>query len=84
MRSQEFLQGHTNRVSVVACSKSGRYLASGQLSHQGFSAAIIIWDLPGRKKLHEMSLHKVNSFSRNCEAVASIGLIIVCFKITIC
>ncbi|OAE26471.1 hypothetical protein AXG93_815s1330 [Marchantia polymorpha subsp. ruderalis] len=77
MRSQEFLQGHTNRVSVVACSKSGRYLASGQLSHQGFSAAIIIWDLPGRKKLHEMSLHKVKvqalDFSCDDEYLISSG-----------
>ncbi|KAL2611966.1 hypothetical protein R1flu_023658 [Riccia fluitans] len=77
LRSQEFLQGHDHRVSVVACSKSGKYLASGQLSHQGFSAAIIIWDLPGRKKLHEMMLHKVKvqalDFSCDDEYLLSTG-----------
>ncbi|KAJ3337840.1 Cilia- and flagella-associated protein 52, partial [Entophlyctis luteolus] len=34
--SQEFLQGHTNVVSCLSVSKSGRYIASGQVTHMGF------------------------------------------------
>ena len=30
-RKQEFLNGHSNNVSCLAVSKSGRYLASGQV-----------------------------------------------------
>ena len=30
-RKQEFLTGHSNNVSCLAVSKSGRYLASGQV-----------------------------------------------------
>eukprot|EP01018_Ginkgo_biloba_P019203 Gb_06626 [translate_table: standard] len=61
-RSQEFLQGHSNKVSCLAISKDGRYLATGQVIFMGFAADIIIWDLDSRKLLHRMSLHK---FQRN-------------------
>ena len=33
---QEFLHGHTNNVSCVTVSKSGRYIASGQVTFMGF------------------------------------------------
>lgn len=33
---QSFLQGHTDKVSCIACSSSGSYLASGQSTHMGF------------------------------------------------
>ncbi|KAG8543644.1 hypothetical protein GDO81_024135, partial [Engystomops pustulosus] len=33
---QHFLHGHTNNVSCVATSKSGKYLASGQVTYMGF------------------------------------------------
>jgi hypothetical protein len=59
LTKQEFLQGHTNRVSALAMSKSGKYLASGQVSPMGFSAPIIVWDYAGRKILHKLILHKV-------------------------
>lgn len=32
----ECLSGHTNNVSCIAVSKSGRYIASGQVTHMGF------------------------------------------------
>ena len=35
--SQRFLHGHKDRVSCVAMSPSGRYLASGQVTHMGFT-----------------------------------------------
>jgi hypothetical protein len=43
----------------MALSKSGRYLATGQVTYMGFTADIIIWDLENRQLLHRMGLHKV-------------------------
>ena len=77
LTKQEFLQGHTNRVSALAVSKSGKYLASGQLSPMGFSAPIIVWDYAGRKILHKLILHKVKiqglDFSYDDELLSSVG-----------
>jgi WD40 repeat protein len=75
--SQEFLQGHSDKVSCLAISNSGRYLASGQITYMGFCADIIIWDMETRKLLHRMSLHKVKvqalAFSHDDQYLASIG-----------
>eukprot|EP00955_Chlamydomonas_euryale_P053912 355645-Chlamydomonas_euryale.AAC.15 len=60
-RAQEFLQGHSDKVSCLALSKSGRYLASGQITYMGFTADIIIWDLETRQLMHRMALHKVRT-----------------------
>lgn len=57
--SQQFLQGHSDRVACLAISKSGRYLASGQITYMGFCADIILWELETRTIKHRMSLHKV-------------------------
>ncbi|XP_024535234.1 cilia- and flagella-associated protein 52 [Selaginella moellendorffii] len=75
--NQEFLQGHSNKVSCLAISRSGKYLATGQVSYMGFTTTIIIWDLEERRILHQLNLHKVKveslSFSP-CETfVASTG-----------
>jgi len=43
-RTQQFLQGHDNDISVITVSSSGKYIASGQKTHSGFQAEIIIWD----------------------------------------
>lgn len=58
-KAQEFLQGHTDKVSCVALSSSGRYLASGQSTYLGFVADIIIWDLETRSLVHRLQLQKV-------------------------
>mmetsp|Transcript_29735 Transcript_29735/g.41063 ORF Transcript_29735/g.41063 Transcript_29735/m.41063 type:complete len:627 (-) Transcript_29735:324-2204(-) len=75
--SQEFLQGHSDKVSCLAISRSGKYLASGQITYMGFCADIIIWDLDSRKLLHRMSLHKVKvqalAFSFDDQYLASLG-----------
>ena len=38
---QEFLQGHADTVSCLAISKSGKFLASGQVTHMGFAAGTL-------------------------------------------
>lgn len=35
-KKQDFLQGHTNTVTCVTISRSGRFIASGQQTHMGF------------------------------------------------
>jgi hypothetical protein len=35
-RTQHFLRGHDNDISVISVSNSGKYIASGQKTHQGF------------------------------------------------
>lgn len=76
-RAQEFLQGHSDKVSCLALSRSGRYLASGQITYMGFIADIIIWDLESRQLMHRMALHKVKiqalDFSYDERYLASLG-----------
>lgn len=72
--SQEFLQGHSDKVSCVAISKSGRYLASGQITYMGFCADIIIWDMDTRKLLHRMSLHKVGETANDASSFTHLSL----------
>lgn len=35
-REQDFLSGHTNVISAIDLSRSGKYIASGQINHIGF------------------------------------------------
>ena len=41
---QFFLRGHTDDITCVALSKDGSIVASGQKTHMGFTASIILWD----------------------------------------
>ena len=43
--NQNFLQGHSDKVTCLALSPSGRYLASGQVTHMGFQASVMFWIL---------------------------------------
>ena len=74
---QEFLVGHTDNVSCIAVSKSGRYVASGQSTHMGFKADIIVWDFESRSLLKKFSLHKVKvqalAFSANDKFLVTLG-----------
>lgn len=58
-RTQEFLRGHDNNISVMTVSDSGRFVASGQQTHMGFQADVIIWDFDSRELMHRLKLHKV-------------------------
>ena len=44
---QVFLQGHSDRVTCIAMTKDGSMLASGQITHMGYLAEIILWDISG-------------------------------------
>ncbi|TPX43498.1 hypothetical protein SeMB42_g04690 [Synchytrium endobioticum] len=74
---QEFLQGHTNAISCLAVSKDGKLIASGQVTHMGFQADIIIWDFETRRLLRRLALHKVKvqalAFSFSAKFLASLG-----------
>jgi len=76
-KEQEYLRGHTNNVTCIAVSKSGKYIASGQVTHQGFKADVIIWDFEKRQKHAKLTLHKVKvealAFSPNDKYLASLG-----------
>lgn len=76
-RTQQFLRGHDNDISVLRVSNSGKYVASGQVTHMGFQAEIIIWDFESLQILHRLKLHKVLiqslSFSHNEQYLASVG-----------
>lgn len=48
---ETFLRGHDNCVTCLAISKDGRFLASGQRTHPGFVADIIIWSVEEASEL---------------------------------
>ena len=39
--------GHSDRVTCIAISPNGDMLASGQITHMGYLAEIILWDISG-------------------------------------
>lgn len=67
-RTQTFLRGHDNEISVITVSKSGKFIASGQKTYMGFQADIIIWNFEDHALMHRLKLHKViiNSLSFCC------------------
>jgi len=80
--TQVFLRGHTNSVTCLALSNDGRYLASGQVTHQGFKADVIVWDLEKanvgedaivfRLKMHKVKVQAV-AFSASGKNLVSLG-----------
>ena len=55
--SQVFLQGHNNEVSCLTLSPDGTRLVSGQKTHMGFKAEIIVWDFASKTVMHRLALH---------------------------
>jgi len=82
-KDQFFLQGHSDRVTCLAMSKDGTQLASGQITHMGYLAPIMLWDISqigvgGQPILkHTLRLHKVQiqalAFSCDGTYLSSIG-----------
>lgn len=74
---QEFLCGHTNTVSAINVSPSGKLIASGQINHMGFRAYIIIWNWETKKETGRHQLHKVRveslTFTPNENFLISLG-----------
>lgn len=75
--AQRFLQGHNDKVTCLALSPTGRYLASGQQTHPGFQADVIVWDLSTLEVRHRLRIHKVGvqgvAFSPSEEFLATLG-----------
>ncbi|CAH1119873.1 unnamed protein product [Phaedon cochleariae] len=76
-KKQKFLVGHTNIISSIAVSKSGKYVASGQINHIGFKARVILWDFDKREMLSQHEHHKVRveavTFSKDDKYVITLG-----------
>jgi len=58
-KQQYFLSGHTNNVSCISVSRSGHFIASGQVTHMGFKADVIVWDYATKSQYCKLNLHKV-------------------------
>lgn len=58
-KTQQFFEGHTNVISAVTVSKSGKYVGSGQVNYMGFRSPIIIWDFKSRQIVTKYESHKV-------------------------
>lgn len=52
--SQVFLRGHDDDVSCLALSRSGKFLASGQV---GENADVVVWDFDARKVIYRLQEH---------------------------
>jgi len=76
-RATQFLMGHNDKVSCIAVSRSGKYVASGQITHMGFQADICVFEFDTQKLVHRMILHKVKvqalAFSADEQFLASVG-----------
>ncbi|KAJ8919844.1 hypothetical protein NQ315_006373 [Exocentrus adspersus] len=76
-KKQQFLTGHTNIISSIAVSASGKYLASGQINYIGFKARVVIWDFEKRELLAQYEHHKVRveavTFSKDEHYIISLG-----------
>nr|XP_023016817.1 cilia- and flagella-associated protein 52 [Leptinotarsa decemlineata] len=76
-KKQAFLVGHTNIISSIAVSRSGKYVASGQINHIGFKARVIIWDFEKLEMVSQHEHHKVRveavTFSKDDRYVITLG-----------
>lgn len=58
-KAQRFFEGHTNVISAVAVSKSGKYVGAGQVNYMGFRSPIIVWLFRNGKTMAKYDSHKV-------------------------
>merc|ERR1719193_672424 len=77
--TQRFLQkdGHDRAVSCLTLDREGKRLASGQETHMGFPAVVIVWDLEAGTVIHKLKLHKGKvqdiAFSPSGKFLATLG-----------
>jgi len=84
-KKQTFLRGHTDFLTCITVSPNGKYIASGQKTHMGFEAEVIIWNFaelvesgftkiePYRRlKLHRVKVQDI-AFSPNEDFLVSLG-----------
>ncbi|GIQ80064.1 hypothetical protein KIPB_000798 [Kipferlia bialata] len=68
---------HTQNISVLTVSASGRFCASGTTTHGGFTSEICVWDLIEEKLIYTLQQHKESvialSFSHDDKWLASYG-----------
>ena len=76
-KKQSFLNGHSDNVSCLACSPSGKYLGSGQVTHMGFKADVIVWLFHEQELYCRLTLHRVKvqamAFSPSDKYLATLG-----------
>ena len=76
-KQDPLLSDYQKNVSCVAVSKSGKYIASGEETHMGFHAGVLLWDYEKRKLIKRFELHKVKvealAFSPNDLYLISLG-----------
>ncbi|XP_071443263.1 cilia- and flagella-associated protein 52 [Hetaerina americana] len=76
-KEQHFKANHANNVSALSISYSGKYIATGQVTHMGFKAPVTIWDLEEKKIIQKHEIHKMKvvsvAFSSDERLVFSIG-----------
>lgn len=58
-KAQRFFEGHTNFISAVTVSKSGKYVGSGQMNYMGFRSPIIVWEFKSGQVVTKYESHKV-------------------------
>lgn len=76
-RKQSFLSGHSDSVSCLTCSPSGKLLGSGQVTHMGFKADVIVWLFEEQELYCRLTLHRVKvqamAFSPSDKYLATLG-----------
>lgn len=58
-KKQRFFEGHTNVISAVSLSRSGKYVGAGQVNFQGFRSPIIVWLFDTGQVVTKYNSHKV-------------------------
>ncbi|VDM05102.1 unnamed protein product [Schistocephalus solidus] len=76
-RVQTFLHGHTSFVICLAVSDDGRYIASGQITHMGYKADVLVWSYAEKTEIAKFILHKVKvqalAFSPKGDYLVTLG-----------
>ncbi|KAM8842729.1 cilia- and flagella-associated protein 52 [Synchiropus picturatus] len=74
---QEFLHGHTDNISCLSVSRSGKYIASGQVFVMNSKAPLFVWDYAQRAAHGNFQHHKGKvealAFSPSETYLASLG-----------